>query len=169
MARTLIAAVVASCALVAVAVSNPPPPVNLPQNQVAVLSGIDQDPGVRLRAYRAIGLYKGIQARTALRFDLTSSLASPQTGTDLLYLRAAIEALGLQQEPADVPVLVPFLNFEASRDIRAATADSLRVLGSSQAIDPLQERYGVETQLDQPSEQVRLAITRALRDLGQPQ
>jgi hypothetical protein len=134
---------------------------------IALARDIEADPGVRLRAYRAIGLYPGAAAQNALRADLLA-LASAQPGTEQLYLRAAIEALGeVGDSVEDVPNLVPFLDYEPSRDIRAATADALRQLGCAcaAAIDPLQARLTIE-QLPDGSRQVEYAITRALRALN---
>jgi hypothetical protein len=199
-AITVGSAIAACCALTVVAVSDPLPPIDLPQDQVAALSGMDvrirkeliesafgpapltgliavardpeEDPGVRLRAYRALGLYKP-DAAIALRLDLAGFLANTQTGTDLLYIRAVIEALALQQDPDDVEVLAPLLDFEASRDIRAVAADGLRVIQSTQAIQPLRARLSCTPPPDvicqETSEQVRLAISRALRALGEPE
>ena len=82
---------------------------------------------------------------------------------DLLRVRAAIEALGVATRiPSDVDLVVPFLD-NSSRDIRAATAGALRDMCITQAIGPLRARY----QHEQVA-QVRLAISEALRDLGQP-
>jgi len=192
-----IAITAASCAVAIAAAATGPvsPAINLPSPQLDVLSGMDvpitgqrgkdliesafgaqplseliavardttEDAGIRLRAYRAIGLYQAAEARTALTEDLAAMAAAPP-GVEMLYLRAAIESLGQQHDPVDVATLVPFLDFEASRDIRATTADALRHIGAGTAIDPLRERYARES-----SNQVRLAISRALRDLGQPQ
>jgi len=77
-------------------------------------------------------------------------------------LRATIEALGVLRVPDDVTLLVPQLN-HPSRDIRAATARALRDLGNTQAIVPLRARYD-QDQVDQ----VKVAISDALRVLGQP-
>jgi HEAT repeat protein len=122
----------------------------------------EADPGVRLRAYRALALYPGNATAHAELVAAIGRYAAPATSIEVLYLRAAIEALGVSGEPQDVDVLVPMLDFEASRDIRAATADALRELGAAAAIDPLRDRYAREQ-----TAQVRLAISQALRELGQ--
>jgi HEAT repeat protein len=119
----------------------------------------EQDVGVRLRAYRAIGLYETNMARTALTAHL-AELAAATSGPDLLLLRAAIEALGQQHDPSDVDTLEDFLDFADSRDIRAATADALRQIGSTTAVSALQAQLSNESE-----PQVRFAIERALRDL----
>lgn len=127
----------------------------------------DGDPGVRIRAYRALGLYPA--ANTALSLDL-GAMASAQPGTDQLYLRSVIEALGEIGGPTDVTKITPFLDFESSRDIRAAAADALRHIGCqcAAATAPLHARLAnkpdgtpIET-----SQQVILAIQRALRELA---
>jgi HEAT repeat protein len=128
---------------------------------IEVARDADSDAGVRIRAYRAIGLYQTIEARIALTEDL-EDMAQAAPGTEMLLLRAAIEALGGQREPDDVFTITPFLDFEPSRDIRAAAVEALRQIGSSTAIPALQIRKAVET-----TGQVRAAITRALRDLSQ--
>jgi hypothetical protein len=121
----------------------------------------EADPGVRLRAYRALGLYPGGTARAALLEDLVA-LQPPEPGIQQLYLRAVIEAVGQVGEPQDVVNLVSLLDYEPSRDIRAATADALRNLGChcDSARIPLGDRLDVET-----SQQVVLAIQHALREL----
>ena len=77
-----------------------------------------------------------------------------------------METLGTLDVPPDVSLddvglLVGLLD-HASRDIRAATARALRDLCNSNAVVPLRMRYTVE-----PTEQVKLAISDALRILEQ--
>jgi hypothetical protein len=86
-----------------------------------------------------------------------------RSGHGILRLRAGIEALGLVRSgvDSDVTLLVPFLE-DASRDIRAATARALQNTCNTLAIVPLRARYNAESVA-----QVRLAISAALRDLGQ--
>jgi len=76
-------------------------------------------------------------------------------------LRAAIEALGPQRVGNDLALLVGQLA-SPSRDIRAAVAHSLRDLCNTQAIGPLRQQQQAES-----SDQVKQAITEALRVLGQ--
>lgn len=126
------------------------------------------DVGVQLRAIRALPQYcqpctTDHDAHTAL----TTLAALPRyrdarAGSDVLVLRAAIEALGVLRLPDDLTLLAPRLEHPV-RDIRAATASALRDLGNTQAIVPLRARY----QQEQVA-QVRLAISDALRVLGQP-
>jgi len=87
--------------------------------------------------------------------------ADKSTGFDVVVLRAAIEAIGPQRVAADLDLLVGELQ-NPSRDIRAAVAHSLRDLCNTNAIAPLRLQQQTET-----SEQVKQAITEALRVLGQ--
>ena len=128
------------------------------------------DPGVQLRAVRALTHYCNplpCSASDPVHTTLTTVATNPRyrdarSGSDLLMLRAAIEALGILRVPGDVTILVTQLQ-HASRDIRAATAHALRDLGNTQAIAALRARYQQEQ-----VPQVRIAISDALRVLGQP-
>jgi len=82
-------------------------------------------------------------------------------GYDAVVLRAAVEAIGPQRVASDLDLLVGELQ-NPSRDIRAAVAHSLRDLCNTNAIAPLRLQQQTET-----SEQVKQAITEALRVLGQ--
>jgi hypothetical protein len=111
-------------------------------------------------------------AHVALRTIITNT-TGVATGFDAVVLRAAIEALGPQRalagvgsgsdaDPdADLKLLVPQLQ-NPSRDIRAAVAHSLRDLCNTNAIVPLRQQQQAE-----PSDQVKQAITEALRVLSQ--
>lgn len=121
-------------------------------------------PGVRLRALRALALYPQDDARAALRAAIVKH-STASAGLDILELRAAIEALGLIGDATDVARIVPFLDKEESRDIRAAAARALRDLGSTTAIAPLHARLAKEK-----VPQVQFWISDALRVLsGTPQ
>ena len=85
-----------------------------------------------------------------------------RSGSDVLMLRAALEAIGVLRYPQDMDLLLPHLQ-HPSRDIRATAARALRDLGNTNAIGPLRARYA-----DEEFDQVRLAISDALRVLGQP-
>ena len=115
------------------------------------------DPGVRLRAYRALAAYPGASTESALR----AAIADHAGGGDLdtLYLRAALESLVQVAGPDAVDDLVPLLD-HASRDVRASTARALGDTGSDAAVSPLRARLSVEE-----VGQVRLAIAEALRAL----
>lgn len=126
------------------------------------------DPGVQLRAIRALTHYcKNPCASHEAHTTLVTLVTTPRyrdsrRGSDLLVLRAALESLGVLRVPNDLTLLVPQLN-HPSRDIRTATAHALRDLGNTQAIVPLRARYDVES-----VDQVQIAISDALRVLGQP-
>lgn len=127
------------------------------------------DPGVQIRAIRAIAQYcdapctDASEAHVALATLITTPrYRDARAGSDLLVLRAGIEALGVLRVPTDIDLLIPQLA-HPSRDIRAAAARALRDLGNTAAIDALRGRYGEEQ-----VPQVELAIADALRVLGQP-
>ena len=126
----------------------------------AIADSVELAPGVRLRALRAIALYPSDSARAALTASITEHAAAT-TGVDVLQLRTAIEALGLVGTPADVDTIVPLLDKEECRDIRAAAARALRDIGSSTAIAPLHARLAKETVA-----QVQFWISDALRVLS---
>jgi HEAT repeat protein len=126
------------------------------------LGAAGADVGVQLRAVHALIHYPGAQAHDTL-VALVAGHQAATAGSDLLLLRAAIEALGVLQVATDLGTLTPFLEVEASRDLRATAALALRDLGNSAAIEPLRARYRRER-----TAQVRLAISEALRVLGQP-
>ncbi len=127
------------------------------------------DRGVQIRSVRALIHY--CAASPCTESDLAHStlveIASAdvyrlaQAGSDLLVLRAALEALGALRVPSDYVLIGKQLQ-HPSRDIRAAAARALRDLGNTQAIPDLRARYNVEQ-----VEQVKTAISDALRVLGQ--
>jgi HEAT repeat protein len=128
------------------------------------------DIGMRLRAIYALAKYCGDPpdtpcaetevAHQALA-ELVTEHVEARAGSPVLLLRAAIETLGPLRVQADVTLLLPLLD-HASRDIRAATARALRDLCNPQAITPLRVRFDTE-----PTDQVKLAISDALRILDQ--
>lgn len=126
------------------------------------------DRGVQLRAVRALIHYCAATpcpeqdpALAALR-QVEARYRNARAGSDVLVLRAALEAIGVLRYPTDIGLLLPHLQ-HPSRDIRATAARALRDLGNTQAIGPLRARYA-----DEEFDQVRLAISDALRVLGQP-
>lgn len=136
--------------------------------QMIALAQGSVDLGVQLRAIRALTHYCNPTpcgdtdpVRTTLVMVATT-YAAAHAGSDVLVLRAAIEALGLLRVPTDYTLLAGQLQ-HASRDIRAAAAHALRDLGNTQAIPALRARYQQEQ-----VPQVRIAISDALRVLGQP-
>jgi hypothetical protein len=136
--------------------------------EAIALSPPGVDAGVQLRAIRALPHYCQSPCNThSSHATLVDVIATPRyrdarSGTDVLVLRATLEALGVMRVPADIDVIVPHLE-HPSRDIRAAAARALRDLGNVDAIVPLRARYQNET-----NPQVRTAISDALRVLGQP-
>lgn len=136
-------------------------------NLKAIITG-NGDFGIQLRAIGALPRFcAGSCASGEPHDSIVALLASidpvDRRGITLLRLRAAIEALGATRSrlTSDVNRLVPFLD-DASRDVRVATARALRDLCNTQAIVPLRVRYEMEKVA-----QVRLAISGALRELGQ--
>lgn len=126
------------------------------------------DIGVQIRAIRALTHYCKAPCGTHEAHTTLASVATTpryrnaRRGSDLLVLRAAIEALGVLRIPGDISLLIPLLD-HPSRDIRATTAHALRDLGNTQAIPALRARYQQEQ-----SQQVKIAVSDALRVLGQP-
>ena len=122
------------------------------------------DPGVRIRAYRALALYQTTSAET----DLAAAVGQHGGGGDAmdnLYLRAAMDSLATVASAggvcpqAKLDDITPHLT-HPSRDVRAAAARALSTCGSPAAIDILRARLMVE-----PEEQVKVAISKAIRDL----
>jgi hypothetical protein len=143
-----------------------------PQQALQALSSLatDLDPpadiGIRLRAIHALAKYCGTPCSNAdlAHQSVATVIASTRTatsGSQVLILRAAIETMGSMRVAPDVSTLVPLLD-HPSRDVRAATARALRDLCNTQAITPLRARYSAEM-----TDQVKLAISEALRILGQ--
>jgi HEAT repeat protein len=127
----------------------------------------DIDIGVRVRAIHGLGKYcpEPCDPATDLAHQsLTQLIGTTRietVGEPVILLRAAIETIGALKVKDDAPLLTPLLD-HASRDIRAATARALRDLCNDYAITPLRIRYTAET-----TDQVKLAISEALRILGQ--
>jgi len=136
---------------------------------ISQLSAIAQDAsadvGVQLRAIRGLSDYP---AGGTLPHDtlvgIIGTNANARTGSTVLILRAAIEALGAlaaggHAQPTDANLLIGHLN-DSSRDVRATTARALGELCDTSAINPLRVRFGGEQ-----TAQVKLAISEALRVL----
>jgi len=127
---------------------------------IAIARGIAveaADPGVRIRAYRALSLYPGPAIESELRAAILEHAAGVEV--EMLYLRAAVDSLVELAGPDAVDDLVPLLD-HASRDVRASAAFGLGDTGSDDAVPPLRARLSVEQ-----VGQVRLAIAEALREL----
>jgi len=119
----------------------------------------DGDPGVRVRAYRSLGQFDDDRARQGLKTGV-DRYRTATTGTELLYLMAASEGLGMIGGSADVPVLAPLLN-AASRDLRVVVARSLGQIGDIAACTLLSGRLQVEGE-----EQVKIELNLALASCG---
>lgn len=115
------------------------------------------DPGVRIRAYRALSLYPGAATESELRAGILDHAGGAEV--EMLYVRAAVDSLVALAGPDAVDDLVPLLD-HASRDVRASAAVGLGGTGSEDAVPPLRARLSVEQ-----VGQVRLAIAEALREL----
>lgn len=131
----------------------------------SIARDVGADAGMRLRAIHALAKYCEPCSPSEVAHDTLTELIGTHrlatTGYELLVLRAAIETIGVLEVASDVTLLVPLLD-HPSRDIRAASARALRDLCNPQAVPPLRVRYTVES-----TEQVKLAISEALRVLGQ--
>jgi hypothetical protein len=126
------------------------------------------DIGIRLRAIHALAKYciapcdENDVAHDSLE-TVVSDTHLDIAGSNVLLLRAAIEAIGSLHVATDFDVIRDLgLLDHPSRDIRAATARALRDICNPSAITPLRVRYTAES-----TEQVKLAISEALRVLGQ--
>lgn len=142
---------------------------NATEGLVSIATDASNDVSVRLRAIHALTRYCATTpcadddpAHTALVTTI-GEYRDAAAGSDLVLLRAAVEAVGPQRVGTDLGTLVPLLK-HPSRDIRAATVHALRDLCNTQAISALRAQQSSE-----PTDQVRLAISEALRILGQPQ
>ncbi|HEY4182859.1 MAG TPA: HEAT repeat domain-containing protein [Kofleriaceae bacterium] len=132
----------------------------------------DDGPGVQIRAIRALASYCTApcathEAHTTVIDLMTKGVddggySDAASGAPLLVLRSTIETIGLMRVAADYTLLAHYLS-NGSRDIRVAAAFALRDLGNTDAIDDLRARFQVEA-----NEEVKSAISDALRVLGQP-
>ncbi len=131
------------------------------------------DIGVRVRAIHALAKYcPDPCTSTELAYQSLAALISETrnetVGEPVVLLRAALETIGTlpvesnAAAKAEVTAIVTELLNHPSRDIRAAAARALRDLCNTNAATALRIRYTSE-----PTEQVKLAISEALRILGQ--
>ena len=128
-----------------------------PDELVALARGDDAvDPGVRLRAYRALALYASPQIESALRSAIEEH-GAVGAGVDTVHVRAAMDSLASVAPDTAVSTVAPMLA-HPSRDVRAGAARALGATGSDSVIPYLRARLAEETVL-----QVRLAIADALR------
>lgn len=129
--------------------------VNGDLTTLADVANGDGDPGVRVRAYRSLGQFDDDRARQGLKTGI-DRYRTATAGTELLYLMAAAEGLGIVGGPADVPVLAPLLD-ASSRDLRVVATRALAAIGNAQACDLLRGRRTVE-----PEPQVEIELDLAL-------
>jgi len=128
------------------------------QELIALANSADE--GVRVRAIRALAQYPAPETRDALVALIQDPKASG--GLRVVLRRAALEALAEIGTPDDVEIITPYLEVTNApeRDLRAAAAHALRVLGSTAAVPALRAQQRIE---EEP--QVLFAITEALRKL----
>ncbi len=128
---------------------------------VALANSPDEtlSPGVRMRAFRSLGLFDDSIARAGL-----TSAINRYRNSDLpieqLYLIAALEALGEIGGTADVGTVSGSLGHDR-RDVRAAAARALGATSEQTACQPLQTQGARETE-----PQVRVSVDDALLRLG---
>lgn len=130
---------------------------------IALATDTEMDPGLRLRAVRALALYPGDATRTVL-LSLLADNGSTPSGTETLLVRAAMYALATIDGASAVGPLAPLLD-HPSRDVVADAALALALTGSPAATPFLGQRKAVEEALESPSQQVLWAIHEALRAL----
>jgi hypothetical protein len=127
--------------------------------------GAMNDPGLRIRAYRALALYPSSDTESAL-LDAVAQHGGATSGVDIVYLRAAMESLAQVASSGSlvsvaIATLAPMLDHPL-RDVRADAARALGATGGADAVPVLRARLAEEELL-----QVRLAIAEALRRLGE--
>ena len=147
---------------------------DMPLDQ-GTLQGVATDgsasPAFRLRAIHALSTYCAVAAGSACPTSdpahqtlvgLVGAYGSAQSGSDLLILRGAVEALGPMKDPDDEPMLAALLN-HPNRDIRSTAALALGALcnTSTDTTTALHQRLTNES-----TDQVKLAISAALRILA---
>lgn len=124
---------------------------------VGVANGVDgEDPGIRLRAYRSLAQFDGDPVALAGLRDAVARYRSARQGTEVLYLMAAVHALGVVGDASDVATLSPLLGAGESRDLRAAAARALGALGGTAACSALR------AVASDPVAMVKLAVNRAI-------
>ncbi len=135
---------------------------------IAIASADVIDPGLRVRAIRALGNYPDSDTVTALE-QLITRFVSAASGSATLFVRAAGYSLAQVDGAGAVPTLGELL-FHPSRDVRADAAHALGMTGAAgapTAIPLLRARLA--DQPGQPAEaepQVRWALAEAIRELS---
>ncbi len=140
-----------------------------PEDLISIAENPSEDPGVRIRAYRALAHYPGVATKEALASAIRehsdgedsdgTPVALASIGVDTILLRAAMTSLATIAGADAVDRIQEMLNHD-SRDVRAAAARALAVTGSADALPYLYERRDIEQVM-----QVRFAIEEAIRIL----
>lgn len=131
---------------------------------VALANSTDNtvSPGVRIRAFRSLGLFDDPVAHAGLTAAI-QAFRDSDVPIEQLYLIAAIEALGEIAGLDDIATLAGSFSHDR-RDVRAATARALGETGLVAACAPLEQQLAppdIET-----DDQVESAIGDALVQLG---
>lgn len=126
---------------------------------VATTDDMAVSPGIRIRAFRSLGLFNDPIAHTALT-NAIAAYRDSDVPLDQLYLIAALEALGDIAAEHELAIIAASFGHDR-RDIRAAAARALGETGRVSACALLIGQHDHETDL-----QVRLAIGDALDRLG---
>lgn len=117
----------------------------------------DADPGLRIRAYRALSLYSTPLVETALTEAVNDHAAPSKTiGVEVVYAKAAMDSLAAVAGAGAVDTIAAVLD-HPSRDLRVSAARALAKTAAPAAIAPLQSRLAIET-----DSLVSLALQRAL-------
>ncbi|HUH03112.1 MAG TPA: HEAT repeat domain-containing protein [Kofleriaceae bacterium] len=132
---------------------------------IALATDTEMDPGLRLRAVRALALYPGDATRAVL-LSLLADNGSIPAGIETLLVRAAMYALATIDGAAAVGPLAPLLD-HPSRDVVADAAHALALTGSPAASPFLGQRKAAEELLALPSQQIIWALNEAIRALAE--
>ncbi len=126
---------------------------------IAIARDTEQDPGLRIRAYRALALYPGANTEKALS-DAIDEHGSVADGVETIYVRAAMDSLAVVAGVQGVAHITPMLG-HPSRDVRAGAAYALSVCGDPDVIPALRDM------VNDPDEvaQVKTACIEAIRTL----
>jgi HEAT repeat protein len=119
----------------------------------------DADPGMRIRAFRALAHYPGDPIRLVL-INAIGSFSAATAGVEVLYLRAALHSLAAVAGENAVDAIAALLDSD-SQDVRADAALALGETGSAAAETPLRDRRDIES-----VDQVKWAIDEALATLA---
>jgi len=127
--------------------------------EIVLTNPRDIDPGVRLRAYRAMELYPETRVEEALAAAIEQH-RRVRDGINILHLRAAMHSFAVIAGARAIQSIRPVLDHN-SKDARAAAAEALAATGSPAARPPLYQRLNVES-----DQMVKLALTDAIRRLS---